>query len=151
MRILVLQGANMVHLGRREPELYGRTTAAELDAMLRAHADRVGIELDIVYTNHEGEALDRVYAAASGGYDGLLMNPAGFQYAGYALRDCLKGVRDALPCIEVHVTKKSIEGGVLHSVTAEAARGMICGLGIDSYFVGLDALVRLVERERTAA
>lgn len=151
MRILVLQGANMVHLGRREPELYGRTTAAELDGMLRTHAERAGVAIEIVYTNHEGEALDRIYAAAGGSFDGLLMNPAGFQYAGYALRDCLKGVRDTLPCIEVHVTKKSIEGGVLHSVTAEAARGMVLGLGLDSYFTGFDALVRLIERERKPA
>ena len=147
MRILVLQGANMVHLGRREPELYGLTTAAELDAMLHAEAEKGGVALDIVYTNHEGEAIDRIYGASADGVDGLLMNPAGFQYAGYALRDCLKGVRDTLPCIEVHVTKKSIEGGALHSVTAEGARGMILGLGIDSYFVGLHALVRLIERE----
>lgn len=147
MRILVLQGANLVHLGLREPELYGRTTADELDAILRSYAEEKGFEIEIAYTNIEGEAIDRIYAANAEGIDGLLLNPAGFQYAGYALRDCLKGVRETLPCIEVHLTKKSIEGGALHTVTAEAARGMICGLGIDSYFVGLDALRRLIGRE----
>ena len=150
MRILVLQGANMVHLGRREPELYGRTTAAELDAALAAYAQEIGIRIEIVYTNLEGEAIDRVYAASEAGFDGLLMNPAGFQYAGYALRDCLKGVRETLPCVEVHITRKAIEGG-LHTVTAEAARGMICGFGIDSYFLGLDALRRLLGRRASPA
>jgi 3-dehydroquinate dehydratase-2 len=146
MQILLLQGANMVHLGQHEREIYGRATAADLDALLKAEADTRKIDIEIAYTNIEGEAIDRIYAANAAGFDGLLLNPAGFQYAGYALRDCLHGVRETRPCIEVHITKKSITDG-LHTVTAAAARGMICGLGFDSYIAGLDALVRLLKRE----
>lgn len=145
--ILVIQGANMSFLGRREPALYGTTTADELDAMLRAHAERRSVNLDILYTHVEGEAIGRIYAAAEQGRDGLLMNPAGFQYAGYALRDCLKAVAPVLPYVEVHITKTSITGG-LHTVTAEAAQGMLCGFGVDSYLLGLDALIRIIERRR---
>lgn len=146
MRILVLQGANMVHLGQREPEIYGSATAADLDALLHAEAKARNVEIEIAYSNIEGEAINRIYAANAGGVNGLLLNPAGFQYAGFALRDCLHGVRETLPCIEVHISKKSITDG-LHTVTAAAARGMICGLGFDSYIAGLDALVRLLKRE----
>ena len=81
MNILLIQGANMEWLGHRQPELYGTTTAAELDAIVRAEAKRHGVDLDIVYTNLEGEAISRIYAAARAGVDGLLMNPAGFLYA----------------------------------------------------------------------
>jgi len=94
-RILLIQGANMIHLGKREPEIYGKTTASELDAMLHQHARSKGYELEIFYTNVEGEAINRIYRAVEDGVDGLVMNPAGFNYAGYALRDCIKGA--ALP------------------------------------------------------
>lgn len=142
MRILLIQGANMEWLGIRQPELYGTTTAAELDAIMTAEAERLGVDLEIAYTNLEGVAIDRVYEAARNGVDGLLMNPAGFLYAGYALRDCLRGVR--LPYVEVHMT--NIERRDMHSVMAGEADGIVVGLGIDSYRFGLAALVRVIER-----
>ena len=140
MKILLLQGANMVALGKRQPELYGTTTAAELDAIMLEEADRLGVTLDIRYSNVEGEAIDWIYQADDADVDGLLFNPAGFVYAGYALRDCLKAV--SLPRVEVHMTNIDRRG--MHSVTAEAADGMITGLGVDSYIHGLRALVRLI-------
>jgi 3-dehydroquinate dehydratase II len=141
-KVLLLQGANMVWLGRRQPEIYGTTTAAELDAMVLEWARERGVELEIAYTNHEGLAIDRIYAAAGAGIDGLIMNPAGFLYAGYALRDCLRAVR--LPYIEVHMSNLEARG--LHSVMACEADGMITGLGIDSYPLALDAMLRLLAR-----
>lgn len=146
MRILLIQGANMEWLGNRQPELYGTTTAAELDAIMRAEAERLRVELEIAYTNVEGVAIDRVYKAARDGIDGLLMNPAGFLYSGYALRDCLRGVR--LPYVEVHMT--NIERRGMHSVLAGEADGLVVGLGIDSYLLGLDALVRTIKRRAQA-
>jgi 3-dehydroquinate dehydratase-2 len=139
LRILVLQGANMSFLGRREPEKYGTTTAAELDGFIRSRATELGVNVDIFYTNIEGEAINRIYAAVEGDYDGLLMNPAGFQYAGFALRDCLRAVQQNLPYVEVHMTK-AVVTGALQTVTVEAAIGMICGFGIESYSLGLGAL-----------
>lgn len=138
--ILLIQGANMDWLGRRQPEIYGTTTAAELDAMLLEHARAHHYRLDIHYTNHEGDAIDRIYAAARKGIDGLVMNPAGFTYAGYALRDCIKGV--ALPYVEVHMT--NIEKRGFHSVICEAADGVVMGLGVRSYVHGLDAMLGLL-------
>jgi 3-dehydroquinate dehydratase II len=91
MKILLLQGANLTFLGRREPEIYGSTTPAELDAMLQRHAQQHGYQLEIFYTNIEGEAINRIYRAVDEGFEGLVMNPAGFTYAGFALKDCIKG------------------------------------------------------------
>ena len=140
MQIFLLPGANMVALGKRQPALSGTTTAAQLDAMLLDEAKSLGVSLDIRYTNVEGEAIDWIYQANETGVDGLLFNPAGFVYAGYALRDCLKAV--TLPRVEVHMTNLDRRG--IHSVTASGADGMIAGLGVDSYVCGLHALVRLI-------
>ena len=142
MKLLLIQGANMEWLGKRQPEFYGTTTAAELDAILHEEAKRHGVDLEIVYTNLEGEAIGRIYQAARDGADGVMMNPAGFSYAGYALRDCLIGAD--LPYVEVHMT--NIEARGFHSVVAVAADGLVTGMGIDSYRLGLDALIRLVRR-----
>ena len=139
-RILLIQGANMVHLGKREPEFYGCTTAAELDTMLQEHARSKDYELEIFYTNVEGEAINRIYQAAAEGFDGLVMNPAGFSHAGYALRDCVKGA--ALPYVEVHMT--NVEARCIRSVLAQAADGVIFGLGTHSYVLGLEGMLHLL-------
>ena len=138
MKILLIQGANMEALGKRDPALYGTITAAELDAYLIAQ--NPGDQLDIRYTNTEGQAIDWIYEAERGDVEGLLMNPAGFLHAGYALRDCLEII--SMPYVEVHMT--NIDRRKFHSVTATAADGMIAGLGVESYMLGLSALRKLV-------
>ncbi len=140
MKVLLLQGANMEALGRREPELYGTITAAELDTYLvEQHPDD---ELDIRYTNIEGEAISWIYEADLGDHDGLVMNPAGFLHAGTALRDCLKTV--SMPYVEVHMT--NIEKRDFRSVTASVADTMVAGLGVHSYVLGIAALRTILSR-----
>jgi len=142
LKILVLQGANLSYLGKREPELYGTTSAAELDQVLRTHARTHGYDIEIFYTHVEGEAIGRLYRAVDEGFNGVVMNPGGFTYAGYALRDCLRTL--PFPYIEVHITNLDKRG--IRSVTAEVAIGVISGFGIESYLLGLDAmLARLAE------
>jgi 3-dehydroquinate dehydratase-2 len=136
-KILLVQGANMSFLGRREPEIYGSITAAELDALLLEHAKTNGYQLEIFYTHIEGEAIGRLYRAVDEGVQGLVMNPAGFNYAGYALRDCVRTL--PFPYIEVHMTNVAKRG--IHSVLAEAASGMIFGFGVQSYVLGLEAML----------
>ncbi len=116
-RILLVQGANMAHLGKRQPEIYGTTTAAELDGLLQTQARQENCELEIFYTHLEGEAIARIYQAVESGIEGILMNPAGFSHAGYALRDCLYGV--SVPYVEVHMTNIDRRG--IRSVIAERA------------------------------
>jgi 3-dehydroquinate dehydratase-2 len=140
--ILLLQGANMSYLGRREPELYGTTTAAELDAMLLAHAKANKYRLDIFYTNIEGEAINRLYRAVDEGVQGLVMNPAGFNHAGYALRDCVRAL--PFPYVEVHMT--NIEARGIKPVIAPVAIGGVYGFGVDSYVLGLEAMLKLLRK-----
>ncbi|MBU8876166.1 type II 3-dehydroquinate dehydratase [Reyranella sp. MMS21-HV4-11] len=144
MKLLLIQGANMEYLGRRQPELYGTTTAKELDALIRRRARELGVSVEIFYTNIEGEAVSAIYKADRARFDGLLFNPAGFLHAGYALRDCLRSI--AMPAIEIHMT--NIEKRGFGSITAAAAVGMIAGFGTDSYLLALEAMVA---RLRSAA
>jgi 3-dehydroquinate dehydratase-2 len=142
MKLLLVQGANMEYLGRRQPELYGTTSAKELDAILRRRARELGVALEILYTNMEGEAVSAIYRADRAKIDGILFNPAGFLHAGHALRDCLKSIN--APAIEVHIT--NIEKRGFRSVTAEVAIGMIAGFGVDSYLLALEAMVARLRR-----
>jgi 3-dehydroquinate dehydratase-2 len=144
MKLLLVQGANMAALGHRQPDLYGRTTARELDARLHRHARKLGIKLDILYTSHEGEAVAAIAAADRAGVGGILFNPAGFLHIGHALADCLRSIR--APAIEVHMT--NIEKRGRRSVTADAAVGVIAGFGIDSYLMSLDVMVARNARMR---
>lgn len=143
-KILLMQGANMAWLGRRQPDIYGTTTAAELDDMLRGHASRLGCDLEIFYSHIEGEAIARLYQAVDEGIDGLVMNPAGFTHAGYALRDAIYGC-DGLPYIEVHISNIEVRG--FRSALAEAAVGTIAGFGLDSYRLGLEAMMAHLSRQ----
>lgn len=141
-KILLVQGANMSFLGRREPEIYGRTTAAEIDTMLLAHAKTNQYQLDIFYTNVEGEAIDRLYRAVDEGVQGLVMNPAGFNHAGYALRDCVRAL--PFPYVEVHMT--NIEKREIRSVLTPVAVGSVAGFGVHSYVLGLEAMLNLLRK-----
>jgi len=132
----------MVYLGKREPEIYGTTTPHEMDAMVQKHAKAKGYVLDIFYTNIEGEAINRIYQAADSGVDGLVMNPAGFSYAGYALRDCIKGA--GLPYVEVHISNVKRRG--ISSVLASAAEGVVFGFGMYSYILGLEGVLDILDR-----
>jgi 3-dehydroquinate dehydratase-2 len=145
-KILLLQGANLTFLGRREPAIYGTTTPAELAAMLQAHARERGYGLEIAYTNLEGEAINRIYAAVDQGFDGLVMNPAGFSYAGYALKDCVKGA--ALPYVEVHISNVHTRG--IHCVLSDIAVGVITGFGMHGYVLGLEAMLEVLRRRGAA-
>ena len=146
-KILVIQGANMNWLGKREPEKYGTTTAAELDAMMRDHAAKHAYELEIFYTNSEGACLDRIYEGVRQGVDALVMNPGGFTYAGRAVGDCIRGTR--IPYLEVHIKNHYASGGS-HSVIADAAVGVIMGFGVHGYLLALDAALQII-RQRAPA
>lgn len=141
-KILLLQGANLTFLGRREPAIYGTTTPEQLDAMLQDHARARGYALEIAYTNLEGEAINRIYAAVDQGFDGLVMNPAGFSYAGYALKDCVKGA--ALPYVEVHIS--NVHARKINCVLSDIAVGVITGFGMHGYVLGLEAMLEVLRR-----
>jgi len=142
-KILLIQGPNMSYLGRRQPEIYGKTSAAELDAILREHARSDNYELTIFYTHSESEAIERLYRAVDEGIQGLVMNPAAFLFAGYALRDCLRAV--PFPYIEIHMT--NIEKRGIRSILAETGVGIIAGFGVESYVLGLEAMLKHMDSQ----
>ncbi len=139
MRIAVLNGPNLNLLGQREPELYGRTTLAEIEALVREAGRRHGAEIDWFQTNHEGALVDAVQALP-GRAEGALINAAAYTHSSLALRDALLAVR--IPFVELHLSNLfAREPARRHSVIADLAVGVITGFGARSYLLALDALV----------
>jgi 3-dehydroquinate dehydratase-2 len=139
MRIAVLNGPNLNLLGQREPEVYGRTSLAEIEAMVREAAKPLGAQIDWFQTNHEGELVDAVQKLP-GRADGALINAAALTHSSLALRDALLAVR--VPFVELHLSNIfAREPERRHSVIADLALGMITGFGAQSYLLALQALV----------
>ncbi len=150
-KILVLHGPNLNLLGVREPELYGRTTLAEIDARLMARANERHHILEAFQSNAEHELVDRVQASLRDGTAYILINPAAFTHTSVALRDALSAV--ALPFVEVHLSNPyAREPFRHHSYFSDLASAVICGCGADSYFFALEhAIRRLGAKPRSAA
>jgi 3-dehydroquinate dehydratase-2 len=139
MRISVLNGPNLNLLGQREPEVYGRTTLAEIEAMVREAARGHGVEVDWFQTNHEGALVDAVQAL-KGRADGALINAAALTHSSLALRDALLAVQ--VPFVELHLSNIfAREPARRHSMIADLALGMVTGFGAQSYLLALQALV----------
>ena len=142
-RILVLNGPNLNLLGTREPEVYGHTTLAEIDAALVAQGAAAGHEVTALQSNAEHVLIERIHAAREDGTRFILINPGAFTHTSIALRDALAGV--AIPFIEVHLSNiHAREAFRQHSYLSSIAVGVITGLGVDSYRLGLDAAIRRV-------
>jgi 3-dehydroquinate dehydratase-2 len=142
LRFLVLHGPNLNLFGRREPHIYGTTTLAQIDAMLAALADELQVELATVQSNHEGVLIDFLHANIDTAH-GALINPAGLTQHGVPLHDAIKGM--PFPSIEVHMSNIAArEAWRAHSIISPAVRGIVQGLGPQSYLMGLRGLVALV-------
>lgn len=138
MKILVLHGPNLNLLGKREPEVYGRATLADLNALIRAEAKRLGLSLRIFQRNGEGELIDLLHAHRRWA-DGVLINPGAYTHYSYALRDALAAV--ALPAVEVHLSDiRKREAWRRKSVTREVCLACVMGKGAGSYLEGLRLL-----------
>ncbi|HEX2611275.1 MAG TPA: type II 3-dehydroquinate dehydratase [Gemmatimonadales bacterium] len=139
MRVAVLNGPNLNLLGKREPEIYGRSSLEDIEAMVRHSAKTLEVDVDWFQTNHEGEMVDAVQRL-SGQVQGALINAAALTHSSLALRDALLAVR--VPFVELHLSNifaREVERR--HSVIADLAIGMITGFGPQSYLLGLQALV----------
>ena len=139
MRVAVLNGPNLNLLGDREPEVYGRTTLAELEQLVRREAEVLGIALvEWRQSNHEGELVEAVQALP-GRADAALVNAAAYSHTSLALRDALLAVR--IPFVEVHLSNVfAREGARRRSLLADLAVGVIAGFGPAGYLLGLRAL-----------
>lgn len=136
--ILVLHGPNLNLLGTREPEVYGRTTLSDIHAAMEARARADGVRLESFQSNHEGELIDRVQAAAAEGVDLIIINPGGYTHTSVALRDAFAAV--GMPFIEVHLSNiHARESFRHHSYFSDIALGVICGFGAEGYRLALEA------------
>lgn len=135
--LLLLNGPNLNLLGTREPEVYGKTTLADIERAAQAQAQAAGARLAFFQSNHEGALLDRIHAARGEGVDMIVINPGAFTHTSVALRDALAGV--AIPFIEVHISNvHKREPFRHHSYLSDIAVGVICGLGVDGYRLALE-------------
>ncbi len=140
-RVLVLHGPNLNLLGTREPEVYGATTLAHIDADLARLSAELGVAVESFQSNHEGGLVDRIQAAACDGFGFIVINPAAFTHTSVAIRDALAAV--AIPFIEVHLSNVfARETFRHHSHLSDLAAGVICGLGAEGYLLALRAAAR---------
>ena len=145
MKILVLHGPNLNLFGRREPHIYGTTTLAEIDARLRALAEELQVELDILQSNHEGVLIDFLHANIDAAA-GALVNPAGLTQHGVPLHDAIKAM--PFPVVEVHMSNIAArEPWRSHSIISPAVKGTVQGLGVQSYMAALRAVVAVARGE----
>ena len=141
MRVLVLNGPNLGSLGRREPEVYGTRTLADLEGLLTARAAELGIQLHCLQSNHEGQLIDWIEREAVG-TDAIIINPGALSHTSLALADALRG--SAKPVIEVHISNVFAREPERHRMlTAAAAKGVISGLGFDGYLLALNFVATL--------
>jgi len=137
-RILVIHGPNLNLLGQREPDVYGHTTLAEIDADLAELGTSLGCTVECFQSNHEGQLIDRIQEAMSG-HAGIVINPGGLTHTSVALRDALAAT--GLPVIEVHLSNVFVrESFRHHSYVSGIAAGVVTGLGARGYRVALTAL-----------
>ncbi len=142
-RIAVLNGPNLNLLGEREPEIYGRTSLAEIERATKERARALGIACTWIQTNHEGEFVDAVQGL-KGRVDGALINAAAFTHTSLAVRDALLAVR--VPFVEVHLSNIfAREPERRRSLLADLAVGVVTGFGADSYRLGFEALARYLD------
>lgn len=147
MNIEVVHGPNLNLLGRREPEIYGRATLAEIDRELERLGDELGVRVRAFQSNSEGGLIDHVQARAAGA-DGFLVNAGAYTHTSIALADALAGV--ARPYVEVHLSNVFSRERFRHrSYLAAGALGVISGFGVDSYRLGLRALVEHLKNRST--
>ena len=140
---LVLNGPNINLTGLREKSVYGAKTFDDLMAEIRQEADKLGVQVRFVQSNHEGELIDALQKAYFDGLDGVVFNPGGYTHTSVALHDAVASI--PLPTIEVHMSNIHAREEYRHrSMTASACRGQIVGFGFYGYMMGLRALVEAV-------
>ena len=141
--IYVLNGPNLNLLGEREPEIYGTTTLADIEANCAARAATLGLQIDFRQTNFEGELIESVHQARRAAA-GIVINPAGYTFTSIALLDALKMFNG--PKIELHISNVHTRESIYHhSLISRTATGLVVGFGAYGYLMALDAMRHLID------
>lgn len=147
MKILIINGVNMNMLGFREPEKYGSMTLNELEKELYAFSFELGIDIEMFQSNFEGEIVEKIHSVKDN-FDGIVINAGAYTHTSIAIRDALCAVN--IPTVEVHMTNiYQREDFRHHSFIAPVALGQITGFGINSYKLGLKAIVDFLSTDKT--
>ena len=137
--ILILNGPNLNLLGTRQPQVYGTTTLADIEAQCRARAKTLSVDIAFDQSNCEGALIDRIHAAR-GTHDGIILNAGAYTHTSIALMDALSAVE--VPAIELHLSNIHARESFRHqSYISKVAIGVICGFGAQGYELALDAMV----------
>ena len=137
--ILVINGPNMNLLGIRQPEIYGNTDYVDLENMITAEAERLGVTVSFFQSNHEGGLVDAIQQAYFDKVDGILINPGAYTHTSIALLDAVKSV--GIPTVEVHISDPDAREEFRHvSYIRDACVGSIRGRGVQGYLAGLKLL-----------
>lgn len=143
-RFLILNGPNINLTGLREKGVYGTRTFQDLMDMIAAEAEKLGVEIRCVQSNHEGGLIDAIQAAWMDGFNGIVFNPGGYTHTSVALHDAVASV--PIPTVEVHMSNVHAREAYRHvSMTASACRGQIVGFGFTGYLMALRALAEECE------
>ncbi len=143
MKILFLSGPNLNLLGQREPEVYGKTTLADIEAMVRKRAAARGATVGFRQTNLEGELVTWIQSA-KGAFEVIVLNAAAYTHTSIALRDAIGGT--GVPTIEIHLSNIHAREEFRHrSLIAGVCKGQIAGFGANSYILGLEAAINIIE------
>jgi 3-dehydroquinate dehydratase II len=143
-KILVLNGPNLNLLGKRQPEIYGTLTLAQIEQSINALAKELGIEIEVRQSNSEGELVTWIQEAANK-FGAIVINPAAYTHTSLAMRDAVSAV--GIPTVEIHISNiHKREPFRHHSFIAEVAVGQIAGFGVDSYLLGLRAAADLIQK-----
>jgi 3-dehydroquinate dehydratase II len=141
MKLLYLNGPNLNLLGQREPDVYGRTTLADIDRMVRQRAGAAGVEVDFRQSNHEGELVTWIQEA-KGRFGAIVLNAGAYTHTSIALRDAIAAV--GIPTIEIHLSNVHAREEFRHqSHIAAVCIGQIAGFGAFSYLLALDAAINV--------
>jgi len=144
--LFVLNGPNLNLLGLREPEVYGTTTLADIEAETRGHASEYGLSVEFRQSNHEGQLVDWLQEAR-GGASGVILNAGAYTHTSVAIHDALKAVE--VPVIEVHITNPYRREPFRHtSYVSPVVTGVICGVGAQGYALAVAALAQLTGATR---
>lgn len=147
MKFLILNGPNINILGIREPDIYGRQTYDDLVKLIKCHAEELGVEVEFVQSNHEGDLVDAIQNAYFSHTDGIVFNPAAYTHTSVAIADAVKGV--GIPTVEVHISDVSKRESFRQvSYISAAAVKTIAGQGLDGYNQALDFLADLVREKK---
>jgi 3-dehydroquinate dehydratase-2 len=147
MKILVINGPNLNMLGKREPNIYGKTTLHNIEENIKSLANELNIKIEFLQSNYEGDLITWIQKSSEQNIDGILLNAGAYTHTSIAIHDAIKSVNT--PVIEVHLSNIYAREEFRHfSYISSVAKGQISGFGSDSYLLALRAIYNMLLKDK---